>query len=171
MSGPIFTRLPPGLWSCTSSSPSSISSSRAQDIPSSGRIAAHVGTPPVPFFVDACSGPGTLGLAAACLGVPHVVMNDAWYASAFWSAFNLKVNRVYFDVEKVRIYEAASKIWPVTRSPGTGKDCRNVGRQMIEVYQGDFRKLDRVIPRDAHPVAALDVFEKNNQEGDIRLAP
>ena len=128
-------------------------------------IAAHVGTSPVPFFVDACSGPGTLGLAAACLGVPHVVMNDAWYASAFWSAFNLKVNRIYFDVEKVRIYKQPEEMagHPVAREPV--KIAETVGRQIIEVYQGDFRMLDRVIPRDAHPVAALDVFDKNNQKG------
>ena len=55
-------------------------------------VEQHVGTPPVKTFVDACSGVGTLGLAAACLGVPHVMMNDAWYASAFWSAFNLEIN-------------------------------------------------------------------------------
>jgi hypothetical protein len=127
-------------------------------------VAAHVGTPPVPFFVDACSGPGTLGLAAACMGVPHVIMNDAWYASAFWSAFNLEVNRVYFDIEKVRIYRQLGDMagHPVAREPV--KIAETMGRQTIEVYQGDFRKLDRVIPGDAHPVAALDVFDKNNQK-------
>jgi len=127
-------------------------------------VAAHVGKPPVPFFVDACSGPGTLGLAAACLGVPHVVMNDAWYASAFWSAFNLKVNRVYFDAKEVRIYGQLGDMarHPVAREPV--KIAETVGRQTIEVYQGDFRKLDRVIPGDAHPVAALDIFDKNNQK-------
>ena len=34
---------------------------------------------------------------------------------------------------------------------------------MIEVYQGDLRCLDRVIPRDAHPVAAIDIFDKSNK--------
>ena len=128
-------------------------------------IAAHVGTSPVPFFVDACSGPGTLGLAAACLGVPHVVMNDAWYASAFWSAFNIKVNRIYFDVEKVRISGQPGDMagHPVVREPV--KIAETVGgRQIIEVYQGDFRNLDRVIPGDAHPVAALDIFDKDNRK-------
>ncbi len=128
-------------------------------------VAAHVGTPPVPFFVDACSGPGTLGLAAACLGVPHVVMNDAWYASAFWSAFNIRVNRIYFDVETVRISGQLGDMagHPVVREPV--KIAETVGgRQMIEVYQGDLRHLDRVIPGDAHPVAALDIFDKDNRK-------
>ena len=92
-------------------------------------------------------------------------MNDAWYASAFWSAFNIRVNRIYFDVETVRDLRAA---WGYGRSPGrpgTGQNCRNRGgRQMIEVYQGDLRHLDRVIPGDAHPVAALDIFDKDNRK-------
>ena len=73
-------------------------------------VGQHVGSPPVPFFVDACSGVGTLGLVAACLGVPRVVMNDAWYASAFWSAFNLEVNREYLEIRRVRIFEQIG-IW------------------------------------------------------------
>ena len=127
-------------------------------------VAAHVGTPPVPLFVDACSGPGTLGLAAACLGVPHVVMNDAWYASAFWSAFNLDVNHGYMDTEEVRIFGHLGDMarHPVVRDPV--KIAETVGRQKIEVYQGDLRHLDRVIPRDAHPVAALDIFDKDNKK-------
>ena len=109
-------------------------------------VAAHVGTSPVPLFVDACSGPGTLGLAAACLGVPHVVMNDAWYASAFWSAFNLDVNPCYLDIRKVRIFGHLGDMarHPVVRDPV--KIAETVGRQIIEVYQGDLRTLDRVIP-------------------------
>ena len=92
-------------------------------------VAAHVGKPPVPFFVDACSGPGTLGLAAACLGVPHVVMNDAWYASAFWSAFNLEVNRVYFDIENVRIYGQIRDmaLHPIGREPVKIAETRPAG--------------------------------------------
>ena len=100
-------------------------------------VAAHVGTPPVPFFVDACSGPGTLGLAAACLGVPHVILNDAWYASAFWSAFNLNVNHVYMDTGEVHILRTLEDMarQPVVRDPV--KIAETSGRQMIEVYQGD----------------------------------
>ena len=51
---------------------------------------------------------------------------------------------------------------PVVREPV--KIAETVGRQVIEVYQGDFRNLDRVIPEDAHPVAALDIFDKNDQK-------
>jgi hypothetical protein len=126
-------------------------------------VATHLGTPPVPFFVDACSGSGTLGLAAACLGVRHVILNDAWYASAFWSAFNLEVNHVYLDIDKVNILRSLQDmvLKPVIRDPV--KIAETSGRQVIEVYQGDLRCLDRVIPRDAHPVAAIDIFDKSNK--------
>jgi hypothetical protein len=128
-------------------------------------VAARVGTPPVAFFVDACSGPGTLGLAAACLGVRHVVLNDAWYAAAFWSAFNLGINRVYLDAEEVHLLATLEEMarQPVVRDPV--KIAETSGKQVIEVYQGDLRHLDRVIARDAHPLAALDIFDKDNRKG------
>jgi hypothetical protein len=132
-------------------------------------VTRHVGTPPVPFFVDACCGAGTLGLAAACLGVPHVILNDAWYASAFWSAFNLEVNRQYLNIERVKLFEQIEDMarHPVTREPV--KIAETSGKQVIEVYQGDFRLLDRIIPRDAKPVTALDIFEKNNSSAVSRI--
>jgi len=126
-------------------------------------VASRVGKPPVPFFVDACSGAGTLGLAAACLGVPHVVMNDAWYASAFWSAYNLRVNQVYLQTGEITILKTLGEMArePVVREPQ--KIALTSGKQAIEVYQGDLRYLDHVIPRDAHPLAALDLFDKDNK--------
>jgi hypothetical protein len=126
-------------------------------------VEEHVGNPPVPYFVDACSGVGTLGLAAACMGVPHVVMNDAWYASAFWSAFNLEINRGYLQIKKIRIFEQYDDMQkhPVAKDPL--KIAETEGGQVIEVYQGDFRLLHRVLPPDS-PVAALDVFDKQDKQ-------
>jgi hypothetical protein len=122
----------------------------------------QVGNPPVKYFVDACSGVGTLGLAAACLGVPHVVLNDAWYASAFWSAFNLEVNREYLRIDRVRIFEQEEDMHkhPVTREPI--KIAETEGEQIIEVYQGDFSRLHTVLSLDPPPVTALDLFEKKD---------
>jgi len=123
-------------------------------------VAARVRKPPVPLFVDACSGPGTLGLAAAALGVPHVVLNDAWYAAAFWSAVNIGVNRTLFDIDDVKICAQYAEMasHPVVRMPKKIAETR--GRQILEVYQGDFQHLDLVIPRDIRPVTALDIFDK-----------
>ncbi|MDD5024351.1 MAG: hypothetical protein PHN79_04530 [Methanoregula sp.] len=123
-------------------------------------VEKHVGNPPVPCFVDACSGVGTLGLAAACMGVPHVVMNDAWYASAFWSAFNLEVNRAYLQIERVKIYEQLQDMekHPVTRDPILIAETH--GTQIVEIYQGDFRQLHTVLSPGMSPVTAIDLFNK-----------
>ena len=125
-------------------------------------VEQHVGKPPVSYFVDACSGVGTLGLAAACLGVPRVVMNDAWYASAFWSAFNLEVNRGYLKISRVKIFEQLQDMQkhPVTIDPI--KIAETVGDQVIEVYQGDFHQLYRVLSPGSNPVTALDIFDKKD---------
>jgi len=122
----------------------------------------HVGRPPVHHFVDACSGVGTLGLTAACLGVSHVVLNDAWYASAFWSAFNLEINREYFRISQVRVFEQEEEMQahPVMREPI--KIAETEGEQVIEVYQGDFRKLYSVLDTGNSPVTVLDLFEKKD---------
>jgi hypothetical protein len=125
-------------------------------------VEQRVGQPPVNFFVDACSGVGTLGLAAACLGVSHVVMNDAWYASAFWSAFNLEINRAYLNISRVKIFEQLQDLQkhPVMKDPV--KIAETTGEQVIEVYQGDFHKLYAVLPPHSNPVTALDIFDKND---------
>ncbi len=125
-------------------------------------VEEHVGIPPVRYFIDACSGVGTLGLTAASLGVPRVVMNDAWYASAFWSAFNLEINREYLRIDRVRVFEQEEDMQkhPVVREPI--KIAETEGGQVIEVYQGDFRLLHTVLPLDPPPVTVLDLFDKSN---------
>jgi len=91
-----------------------------------------------------------------------VVLNDAWYASAFWSAFNLEINREYFNVSRVRVFEQEEDMrsHPVVREPI--KIAETEGEQVIEVYQGDFRRLHAVLDLNTPPVTALDVFEKKN---------
>jgi hypothetical protein len=125
-------------------------------------VEQHVGKPPVPYFIDACSGVGTLGLVAACMGVPHVVMNDAWYASAFWSAFNLEINRDYLKLKKIKIFEQYDDMQkhPVAKEPI--KIAETVGEQLIEVYQGDFRLLYQSLSPGS-PVTAIDIFDKNDR--------
>jgi hypothetical protein len=124
-------------------------------------VEQHVGNPPVHSFVDACCGAGTLGLAAACLGVPKVVMNDAWYASAFWSAFNLEVNRDYLHISRIRIFEQFEEMQmhPVAKDPIMIAETE--GDQNIEVYQGDFRQLHHVLPLKP-AVTVLDIFDKKD---------
>jgi hypothetical protein len=125
-------------------------------------VEQRIGNPPVKHFVDACSGVGTLGLTAACLGVPHVVLNDAWYASAFWSAFNLEVNREYLRIDRVRVFEQEEDMQkhPVLKEPV--KIAETEGEQTIDVYQGDFRRLHTVLSLVPPPVTVFDLFEKSD---------
>ena len=128
-----------------------------------------VGSPPVKFFIDACSGVGTLGLAAACLGVPHVVLNDAWYASAFWSAFNLEVNREYLRIDRVRIFEQEEDMQKHPVLNEQVKIAETEGEQSIEVYQGDFRQLHTVLSVNPPPVTVIDLFEKSDTPAVHRI--
>jgi len=132
-------------------------------------VEQHVGKPPVKTFVDACSGVGTLGLSAACLGVPHVILNDAWYASAYWAAYNLEVNRVYLKIDRVKIYEQLEEMQthPVTRDPI--KIAETTGEQSVEIYQGDFQLLHTVLSPGLAPVTALDLFEKSDSAATEKI--
>lgn len=115
------------------------------------------------WFVDACAGVGTLGLTGALMGIPHVVLNDAWSAASFWAGYNLAVNAEFFDVQKVsplRDYDT------MKRQPVGGEPVRvaeATGGQDIVVYHGDFNELYRVLP--AEPVlAVIDLFEKRDRQ-------
>ena len=125
-------------------------------------VEQNVGVPPAACFVDACAGIGTLGLAAACLGVNHVLMNDAWYASAFWSAVNLDVNREYLRISDVKIYGRLEDM--VKRPVGAApvKIAGTEGEQLVEVYHGDFRQLPQVITSGCDPLTVLDLFDKSD---------
>ncbi len=110
-------------------------------------------------FVDACSGAGTLSLAAARAGVPRVIANDAWYAAAYWTARNLQVNRDYLDIENVTMHRSYDDLrcTPIAREPI--RVATAAGQKEIGVYQGDFRLLPAVLPAGID-LAALDLFEK-----------
>jgi hypothetical protein len=110
-------------------------------------------------FVDACSGAGTLGLAAARAGVPRVICNDAWYAAAYWTACNLQVNREFLDIGEVTMHRSYDDLRrrEVARDPLPVATA--AGAQEIEVYQGDLRLLPAVLPPEVD-LAALDLFEK-----------
>jgi hypothetical protein len=56
---------------------------------------------------------------------------------------------------------------PVVREPVKIAEVR--GEQFFEVYQGDFRKLHTVLPKESKILAVLDLFEKGNKEFDARI--
>ncbi len=112
-------------------------------------------------FVDACSGAGTLGIAAARAGVPRVIANDAWFAAAFWTACNIAVNREFLGLGEVTMHRSYDDLRrrPVARDPV--RVASAAGEQEIEVYQGDLRLLPAVLPPGID-LAALDLFEKKD---------
>ncbi|MDI6875988.1 MAG: hypothetical protein QMC96_04355 [Methanomicrobiales archaeon] len=121
------------------------------------------------LFVDACSGPGTLGIAAALFGVPHVILNDAWYAAAYWTARNVEVNRENLFIDSYRLLAdyGAMKENPVGREPVRIAEAE--GEQRIEVYQGDLRRLHTVIPHKREMLTVLDLYEKADRSRNDRL--
>ncbi|MDV2481136.1 hypothetical protein F8E02_03745 [Methanoculleus sp. Wushi-C6] len=110
-------------------------------------------------FVDACSGAGTLGLAAGRAGVPRVIYNDAWYAAAYWTACNLRANREALGIEEVTILRSYENLRqnPVAQDPVLVATA--AGAREAAVYQGDLRLLAAVLPPEVD-LAALDLFEK-----------
>ncbi|HPC54545.1 MAG TPA: hypothetical protein P5029_03240 [Methanolinea sp.] len=119
-------------------------------------------------FVDACAGNGTLGLCAALHGVGKVILNDAWYAAAYWSAQNIHVNRKALKVTGVTttLSYDEMKARQVSREPVLVAETE--GEQDVSVFFGDYRELWKVLPPG--PVCAvLDLFDKSDMEANRRI--
>jgi hypothetical protein len=114
------------------------------------------------WFVDACCGAGTLGITAARLGVPHVILNDTWYAAAAWAAYNVGVNREFFRIDEVKTHIE----FPLMAEHQVGEEpvliAETEGEQEIRVYQGDIHKLPGVVPKVA-VLAVIDLFDKSDR--------
>ncbi|MEM2124740.1 MAG: hypothetical protein QXL43_05375 [Methanolinea sp.] len=119
-------------------------------------------------FVDACAGTGTLGLCAALHGVQEVILNDAWYAAAYWSAQNVRVNRKALGIRDVAFHLPYDEMRRrrVSREPVAVAEA--AGERTISVFFGDYRELYRVLPRE--PVCAvIDLFDKSDAEANRRV--
>jgi len=112
-------------------------------------------------FVDASSGVGTLGLTAGRMKVPHLVFNDIWYAAAFWTAFNLSVNKDFFDLDEVHILKSYESMKETPVQEGPEKIAEGKGGQNMEVFQGDYAMLPKVLPKGTL-LTVLDLFEKKD---------
>ena len=112
------------------------------------------------LFVDACSGPGTLGLCGMRLGVKHAILNDPWYAAAFFSGFNILVNQEILGLDECSLSTDLVSLSkePVRKEPfpvahGYGPDTG------IDVFQGMMEFLPPEITQS--PVlTAFDPFDK-----------
>jgi len=131
--------------------------------PKIGAVESMIESKQPDVFIDACSGAGTLGIAAMVAGVPVVVFNDAWYPAAFWSAVNLHVNRA--------ITGSGETPLPVLSPPGGSmvsaepvKIAASKGStHEAVVIWGDYMEAGDFVPEGGR-LAAIDVFGKDGRE-------
>ena len=119
------------------------------------------------IVVDGMASVGTLGFMAAMSGAKKVVLNDVWLPAIKNLLINLEVNRETLGIEIERIAD-------LSMLPAIGDEpvlvARASGNVDIEVYHGDFRKLEKVVPAcdvciiDTFPGVSPDVFAKKWRE-------
>ncbi len=113
--------------------------------------------------VDGFASVGTLGLLAALGGARKVIFNDAWLPAIKNLLLNLEVNREALGIE-------VDLISDLGRLPNVGDEpllmARASGAVEIEVYHGDFRKLDRAVP--SCDVCIIDTFPGVNPDEFVR---
>lgn len=112
------------------------------------------------LFVDACCGVGTLGIAGGILGVHHILLNDPWYAAAFFSGFNLLINKKFLGLDECAFstdfaHLSLEKVHetPLPVAEGYGPE------QRIEVYQGRMEYLSPLI-NERSVLTVFDPFDK-----------
>jgi hypothetical protein len=117
--------------------------------------------------VDGFASVGTLGLLTVLGGAKKVIMNDAWLPAIKNLLLNLEVNKEQLDIKVHRLADL-SLLPPVGDEPVLV--ARAEGMALIEVYHGDFRKLDRVVPYcdvcmiDTFPGISPDEFARHWRE-------
>lgn len=112
-------------------------------------------------FIDACAGPGTLGITAALFGVPNIVMCDVWHASV-WSAIQtIRVNQKKLGITSITICEDITKRPPVwTGDPAL--ICTATGKGInIQLYNGSYEFLGADLP-EGKRLTAFDPFDKES---------
>ncbi|HOJ95686.1 MAG TPA: hypothetical protein PK024_02445 [Methanospirillum sp.] len=119
-------------------------------------------------FIDACAGPGTLGISAALFGVPRIVMCDVWHASV-WSAIQtIRINQKKLGINTLTIHEEIGKrpkVWslkPVLICTAQGEKI------LIQVYHGSYEFLGPEIP-PGRRLTVFDPFDKESFRKNDRI--
>lgn len=103
--------------------------------------------------VDGMASVGTLGMMAAMSDARKVVLNDAWLPAIKNLLINLEVNQADLGITVDRIAD-------MDMLPDIGDEpvlvARASGNVELDVYHGDFRKLDKMVP--ACDVCIIDTF-------------
>ncbi len=113
--------------------------------------------------VDGMASVGTLGMMAAMSGAKKVILNDAWLPAIKNLLINLEVNRETLGIEIDHIVD-------LSKLPAIGDEpvlvARASGNVDLEVYHGDFMKLEKAVPAcdvciiDPFPGVSPDAFAK-----------
>ncbi len=117
------------------------------------------------IVIDGCSGVGTLGIAAGLAGMPRIILNDRWYAAAYWSAVNIEVNRIPLGLEECSwltdwddFLTKKTRRCPIEILHASGKNLH------ITVLHGDFRCLPRKLSDLSTSLCVFDPFEKDDRK-------
>ena len=112
------------------------------------------------LLVDACCGAGTLGIAGLKLGVHDVLLNDPWYAAAYFTGFNLNINKKILGLEECVCcgnYSRFSqdRIRGESEVVADGFGCDHA----VQVFQG---RMDSLTTRISDPsvLTVFDPFDK-----------
>ena len=124
------------------------------------RLISQLSTGRYRSVADLCSGAGTLGLIATRTGVRHAILNDAWYAAAFWSGLNMEINQAFLATGPVKVLFSYEDLEKRNTSDGAVKVAESNGSQKIEVWMGDYSTLAREGHAPAGCLGILDLFDK-----------
>jgi hypothetical protein len=105
------------------------------------------------IVVDGLASVGTLGLLAAMGGAKKIILNDAWLPAIKNLLLNIDMNKDALGVEMERIVDL-SKLPAIGDAPLLV--AKASGNVELEVYFGDFRKLDSAVP--SCDVCIIDTF-------------
>jgi len=100
--------------------------------------------------------------------VQRVILNDAWYAAAYWSAQNVLVNQKSLDVRDVTMHLSYSEMRGLQVSRDPLLVAETGGKQALSVFFGDYRELGRVLP-PGPACTVLDLFDKSDLEANRRV--
>jgi hypothetical protein len=132
------------------------------------RLVSQLSTGRFRSIADLCSGAGTLGLIAIRTGIRHAILNDAWYAAAFWSGINMEVNQAFFATDPVKLLHSYKDLEKRNSSQEAIKIAESNGSQKIEVWVGDYSAMAREGRAPAGCLGILDLFDKRDVQ-KIRL--
>ena len=117
--------------------------------------------------VDGFCGPGTLGLMCVLAGAEHVILNDAWWTAIENTLINIEANKEMLGMGvgiKVEKFVDTSTLPDIGDEPVHVAQAKGDGI-VIDVFQGDFRKLLNVDEVDKFDICLIDTYPSVDATG------